>query len=261
MLNREHAPISKEAWSEIEKRLKEVFKNYLSARKVVKVEGPKGWNFNVISEGRLGEVQEDGDLCYANYNVIPLTEARVEFEMDRWELDNILRGAKDIDFTPLEEAAKKIALFEENIIYNGSEKLNIKGLVKSSENEVLNLGDDQESILDSIAKGIIILRKNYQEGPFALLVGEEAYRRIISKGNNCSLKEEIERIIGGKVIFSHVLDGAVLVPYDHDDLELTIGQDLSIGYQEHDNKKVKFFITESFTFRVLDSSIVVNYTI
>jgi Uncharacterized protein, linocin/CFP29 homolog len=107
MLNREHAPISKEAWSEIEKRLKEVFKNYLSARKVVKVEGPKGWNFNVISEGRLGEVQEDGDLCYANYNVIPLTEARVEFEMDRWELDNILRGAKDIDFTPLEEAAKK----------------------------------------------------------------------------------------------------------------------------------------------------------
>ena len=51
----------------------------------------------------------------------------------------------------------------------------------------------------------------------------------------------------------------LLVPYDHEDLELTIGQDLSIGYQYNDNKKVRFFITESFTFRVLDPSIIINY--
>ena len=42
MLYRELAPITKEAWEEIEDRLMEVFKTYLSARKVVKVEGPKG---------------------------------------------------------------------------------------------------------------------------------------------------------------------------------------------------------------------------
>ncbi|NLY78129.1 MAG: bacteriocin family protein [Tissierellia bacterium] len=259
MFNRHLAPISDETWKEIEERLMEVFKNYLSARKVVKVEGPKGLDYNAISEGRLGEVQEDGDLCYGNYKIVPLTEVRVEFELDKWELDNVLRGAKDVDYEPLEEAAKKIALFEENVIYNGSDKLNIKGLIKSSEHEVLDFGNDQESILDAIAKGLIKLRESYQEGPFTLVVGEKAYRRLLSKGEGYSLIDRIESLTGHKVIYSHVLDGAVLVPYDHDDLELTIGQDLDIGYQNHDNKKIRFFITESFTFRVLDPTIIVNY--
>jgi len=259
MLYRELAPVSKEAWSEIEEQLKDVFVNYLSARKVVKVNGPKGWNFNAITEGRLGDIQEDGDLCYANFNVIPLTEVRVEFEMDRWELDNIRRGAKDIDYSSLEEAAKKISLFEENVVYNGSDKLHIKGIVRASENETLEFGNDEENILDAIAKGVITLKENFEEGPYTLVVGEKAYRRIISKGAENSLKDEIEKIIGGKIVYSHVLDGAVLIPFDHEDLELTIGQDLAIGYQEHDNKKVRFFITETFTFRVLDPSIIVNY--
>ncbi len=259
MFNRHLAPISNESWKEIEERLMEVFKNYLSARKVVKVVGPKGLDYTVISEGRLGQIHEDGDLCYANYNVTPLSEVRVEFEMDRWELDNVLRGAKDVNYEPLEEAAKKIALFEENVIYNGLEKLNIKGIVNSSEHETLVFGNDQESILDSIAQGIIKLRESYQEGPFVLVVGKEAYRRILSKGEGYSLVEKIESLTGHKIVYSHVLEGAVLVPYNHDDLELTIGQDLNIGYQYHDSKKIRFFLTESFTFRVLDPTIIVNY--
>jgi len=261
MFNRGLAPINEESWKEIEERLMEVFKSHLSARKVVKVVGPKGLDYNVISEGRLEEVQEDGDLCYANYKVTPLTEVRVEFEMDRWELDNVLRGAKDVDYEPLEEAAKKIALFEENVIYNGSDKLNIKGLIKSSAHETLTFGNEQESILDSIANGIIKLRESYQEGPFVLVVGKEAYKRLISKGEGYSLIEKIESLTGHKIIYSHVLDGAVLVPYNHDDLELTIGQDLNIGYQNHDNNKIRFFITESFTFRVLDPTIIVSYNL
>lgn len=31
-------------------------------------------------------------IGYAEYEVLPLIEARVEFEMDRFEQDNILRG-------------------------------------------------------------------------------------------------------------------------------------------------------------------------
>jgi len=259
MFNRGLAPISDETWKEIEDRLMEVFKSHLSARKVVKVVGPKGLDYNVISEGRLEEIHEEGELFYANYKVTPLTEVRVEFELDKWELDNVLRGAKDVDYEPLEEAAKKIALFEESVIYNGSDKLNIKGLVKSSAHEMLEFGNDQESILDSIANGIIKLRESYQEGPFVLVVGKEAFRRIVSKGEGYSLRDKIESLTGHKIVYSHVLDGAVLVPYDHEDLELTIGQDLDIGYQSYDNNKIRFFITESFTFRVLDPTIIVSY--
>jgi uncharacterized linocin/CFP29 family protein len=64
-----------------------------------------------------------------------------------------------------------------------------------------------------------------------------------------------------EVIYSHVVDGAFLVPFDHEDLEMTIGRDFSIGYQDNDNKKVRFFITESFTFRVLDPDIIIEFNL
>lgn len=259
MLYRDLAPVSKEAWDEIEERLMEVFKTHLSARKVVKVEGPRGWDYNVITEGRLDKVEKESDFCYGNYKVLPLTEVRIEFEMSRWELDNIVRGAKDIDYEPLEKAAKKIALFEDNAVYNGFKKANIEGLVEAAEREEIKFGNDANSILDSIAGGLVELRRAYQEGPFILVVGEDAYRKILSQGTNYPLDKQIEDLTGKEIVYSHALDGALLVPFNHDDLELTIGQDLSIGYQSHDNKKVRFFITESFTFRVLDPSIIVKY--
>jgi uncharacterized linocin/CFP29 family protein len=261
MLYRELAPVSASAWEEIEERAKEVLKSYLSARKVVKVNGPRGLDFNVISEGRLGPIKTEGNIGYSNYNILPLTEIRTEFEMDRWELDNIQRGAKDVDYEPLENAVKEIALFEENAIYNGLEEAFIKGIDNVVELEPIALGNDPNSIMEAITKGLIALRENYQGGPFSLVVNEEAYKRILSKETSYPLDERIEKLIGGKIVYSHVVNGAYLLPFDHDDLELTIGRDFSIGYQHHTNEKVRFFITESFTFRVLDPTLIVKFTL
>ena len=33
---------------------------------------------------------------------------------------------------------------------------------------------------------------------------------------------------------------------------MTVGQDLSIGYRSHDKENVDLYLTESFTFRVLE---------
>lgn len=66
MLYRELAPISNEAWKEIDERAKDVLKSYLSARKVVKVNGPKGLDYNVITEGRLTNVDSANDVYYGN---------------------------------------------------------------------------------------------------------------------------------------------------------------------------------------------------
>lgn len=261
MLHRELAPITNKVWGEIDNRAMEVIKSYLSARKVVKVNGPFGLDFNVITEGRLDNIVDEGDLCYGNYKVLPLTEARIEFEMDRWELDNIERGARDIDYEPLEKAAEKIALFEENAIFNGLEKASIDGLKNAGKIKEITLGKDLTSIMEGISLGIIKLRESYQKGPFNLVVNDKVYTRILSVNSAYPLDERIEELTGGKIIFNHVIDGAYLIPHNHDDLELTIGQDFAIGYQSHTRETVRFFITESFTFRVLDSSLIVKYSV
>jgi uncharacterized linocin/CFP29 family protein len=46
--------------------------------------------------------------------------------------------------------------------------------------------------------------------------------------------------------------GAVLLSVRGGDFELTVGQDLSIGYATHDRTDVELYLTESFTFRVLE---------
>ena len=263
MLYRDLAPVSKEAWEEIDETAARVLRSYLSARKVVNVNGPKGLDFNVITEGRLVEVEDDSetDVCYAPYKVQPLVESRIEFEMNRWELDNIQRGAKDVDYEPLEKATEKIALFEDKAIFNGLKNGMIEGLDDSKELKAIPLGDNPNEIMAAITKGIVKLRESYAEGSFSLIVNKDAYNKIISKETSYPLDRRIEDLIEGKIILSYAADGAYLLPYNHEDLELTIGRDFSIGYQSHTNDKVRFFITESFTFRVLDPAIIIKYTV
>lgn len=260
MLYRDLAPLSEAAWNEMDQRAKEVLKSYLSARKVVKVNGPKGLAFNGISEGRLGEVVKEGNTCYANYKLIPLTETRVEFELNRWELDNVMRGAKDIDLAPMEEALKELALLEDKAVFNGLESAGIKGLDAYGETPVM-FGNTADEIMDAILTGVLRLRENFVGGSYTLVVGKDTYRKILSLATGYPLSKKIETLIEGKILLSQAIEGAYLLPYNHEDLELTIGKDFSIGYQNHTNDVVKFFVSESFTFRVLDPALVVRFTV
>jgi len=262
MLKRSLAPITQDAWEEIDNRSKQVFKSLLSARKVVKVNGPKGMDYTFVPEGRLENVQDkEGEVSSGTYKGKPLVENRIQFSLNIWELDNVKRGAKDIDFANLEEAVKKIALYEENAIYNGLEYAQIQGLTSAAEKQPLSFGNDSASIMEGISTGIISLQGAYANKPYTLVVGKEAYKIINKQVNGYPLTKRIENLLGTNILLSHVLDGAIMIPYDSDDLELTIGQDFSIGYETHDKKTVRLFITESFMFRILDPSIIVKYSL
>src|SRR5699024_1956998 len=103
----------------------------------------------------------DNGICYGNYKVQPLVESRIEFDMDRWELDNLQRGAKDIDYEPLEIAMRDIALFEDDAIYNGLERALIDGIENSIELKPIEFGNDPKAIMEAMTQGMIELRKNY----------------------------------------------------------------------------------------------------
>ncbi|MDY0303791.1 MAG: family 1 encapsulin nanocompartment shell protein [Sphaerochaeta sp.] len=258
MFKRELAPLSNEAWAEIESRAREVLLSRLSARKVVNVQGPKGLDFTVISEGRLNLV-DDGEVKSGVYTVRPLTEARIRFTLNKWELDNLARGAKDIDFDAMDSALEKLALFEENAIYNGYAKGGITGLKEASAHKTLNFGGDANAILASIAQGMLLLKAAHIHGPYSLVVGKDAWVKLNSETHPMSLFDRVERMIGGSVVLSTCLDGAILIPYDDENLELTLGMDYTLGYESHDTKEVTLFATESFTFRVMEEKAIVVY--
>ncbi|MGX8796586.1 family 1 encapsulin nanocompartment shell protein [Fusibacter sp. JL298sf-3] len=259
ILKRELAPISKSAWKEIDARAEDVLFSVLSARRVVNVNGPKGWDYTVLSEGRL-DVSEQKDKAVKTgvYRVKPLVEARVEFELNKWELDDITRGAKDIALDALEDGVKKLALFEEDAVYNGFKDGDIQGL-KAVAETTLSFGDTGGKVLEALSQAILTLNQAYVKKPYTLIVGKKAYKQLNTLHDGCLLADVVKTLIGGDIVYSEVLEGALLVPYNHEDLELTIGQDFSIGYEHHTDQTITFFITESFTFRVLDPALIVAF--
>lgn len=262
ILKRNIAPLAASAWTEIDARASEVLRSRLTARKAVKVEGPKGWDFNALSEGRLDRIsQGESGVKTGVYRIKPLVEARVTFKLNRWELDNITRGAKGIDLGNLDEAVKQIGDFEERAIYYGYESGGIQGLEQSSGLSPLAFGNDGSSIMDSLAQGLLLLKEHFHQGGSVLIVGEEAFTRLNREAHGYPLVRRIETLIGGKILLSPVVTGAFLLPFDNENLELTIGHDFAIGYESHDSEEVKFFISESFTFRVLDENLIVKYNL
>jgi uncharacterized linocin/CFP29 family protein len=101
-----------------------------------------------------------------------------------------------------------------------------------------------------------VLRRAAIDGPYALALGMPAYDELTSEEEGgFPLRYRIEEAMReGSLIWAPALEnGAVLISTRGGDYELTVGQDLSIGYTAHDRSKVELYLTESFTFRVLES--------
>jgi uncharacterized linocin/CFP29 family protein len=253
-LRRALAPISQEAWDEIDDQAKKVFKTLLTVRKIADVKGPYGFEYAAVPKGRLHvpDKQNEDELTYGINEVLPLIEVRVPFKLNKWELDNAVRGAVDIDLDPLQEAAYRIAKFEEDSIFKGLKHIDFPGLSASTGQESISMGDQYVDMVTSVSKGMYTLINGMVEGPYAFLVTSDAWQYISSKVDGIPLKQHIEGIIGGPVIMSPFADKCILTSLRGGDLELILGQDLSIGYKTDDTKSVYLYFTESFTFRVVD---------
>jgi hypothetical protein len=136
ILRRSTVMVSSEAWHEMDEQAKRVLESHLSARKFIDVIGPKGWDYAAHPCGRLDIPHEtsEGNVAYGIHQVLPLVESRVTFDLDLWELDNITRGLKNPDLSPLDEAARRIAAFEKYV-----KESDYFGMVSGREHDKLSI--------------------------------------------------------------------------------------------------------------------------
>src|SRR5699024_1803088 len=203
---------------------------------------------------------DNADVKYGVNNVLPLVESRRGFSLDLWELDNAARGAEDIDLTDMEKAARDIASFEEKAIYFGLKKAGIQGLKKQSENKSVQLPDNSDDLLNELSKQLTVFACDGIEGPYSLVVNEDDWARLSEQLEGYPLYKQVENILQGSIILSPFIEEAFLVSERGGDFRLTVGQDLSIGYNLHDKEKVELYFTESFTFQCFEPAAVAVFT-
>ncbi len=257
ILRKSLAPISDAAWEEINDTAKEVLNSVLSGRKFLDVEGPKGWDYAALSTGRIQvPANQKGAVKYGTHQVMPLVEARIPFELNIWELDNVARGAEDIDLEPMENAAREIAKFEETAIYEGFKAGQIAGLKQSTDYDVVPFPLAGEEIAGAIATAVSKLKANSIEGPYSLVLNTDKWQQINAYVKGYPLRKQLESLLGGSIIMAPFVKDSYLVSERGGDFRLVLGQDLSIGYESHNNKAVQLYFTESFTFQVIDPAAV-----
>lgn len=261
-LHRELAPISDEAWSEIEEETARTFRRNLAGRRVVDVHGPEGVGLASISTGhRRPLVTTPNGVEARPREVAAVVELRAPFSLAREDIDDVERGSLDADWQPAKDAAQKLAFAEDRAIFAGFEQGGIKGIAESTSNTTFALPGDAREYPDAVAQAMTRLRLVGVEGPYVLVLSADAYTKVNeTRDHGYPVFDQISRLLEDRIVWGPAIDGAVLLSARGGDYDLHLGQDTSIGYLSHDHETVTLYLQESFTFRPLTDEASVVFT-
>jgi uncharacterized linocin/CFP29 family protein len=252
-LLREHAPISEESWGRIDEEARERLTPALAARKLVDFAGPKGWRHSATNLGRTARVKAPFDrVAGQQRRVLPLVEMRTGFAVSRAELADSDRGAEDTDFADLDRAAHDLAAAENAAVFHGWSAAGVVGIADVSPHAAIALGDDCERYPRHVAMAVELLLAAGIDGPYGLALGPRAHEMVLegSEHGGVLLLDHLRKILGGPLVWSPGVLGAVVVSLRGGDFLFDCGEDISVGYLSHDADAVQFYLEESFSFRV-----------
>jgi uncharacterized linocin/CFP29 family protein len=252
-LHRELAPISEAAWADIEEEASRTFKRHIAGRRVIDVQGPGGVALSAVGTGHLKKLAPPSDGIIARQREVnPLVELRVPFVLDREQIDDVERGANDSDWQPTKDAARLLAFAEDRAIFEGFAAAGIGGVRKGTSNPIMTLPADVRAYPDVIAQALSQLRLVGVNGPYSVLLSADAYTGLAeTRDQGYPVLEHIKRLIDGEIIWAPAIEGAFVLTTRGGDFDFHIGEDVSIGYLSHDDKTVRLYLEETFTFLLL----------
>ncbi len=216
------------------------------------MQGPGGIALSAIGTGHLRNVAAPGDGILARQREVkPLVELRVPFELDRQQIDDVERGANDSDWQPAKDAARLLAFAEDRAIFEGYAAAAIGGIREGTSNPVLTLPPDVRAYPDVIAQALSKLRLEGVNGPYSVLLGADAYTALSeSSDHGYPILRHIKGLVDGEIIWAPAINGAFVLTTE----------DVSIGYSSHDDKTVRLYLQETFTFLLLTTEASVALT-
>jgi uncharacterized linocin/CFP29 family protein len=257
LLKRDLAPVLPAAFNAVDAEAARVLKLNLAGRHIVDFQGPHGWGLAAVNTGRLNVLPSAGpdpDVHIGIRQVQPLIEVRVPIRLPIMELDSVARGATNPDLQPVVLAAEKMAQSEDAAIFNGFKPAGIVGIIPASPHAPHKLPANLNELPRAILAARETLRQAGVSGPYALVVDAAYYAQVLAAAEDGYplAKRLTTQVLDRPLVRAAAIESGVLLSLRGGDYELTVGQDLSVGYADHDRHTVELYLTESFTFRVLE---------
>lgn len=258
-LHRDLAPISDSAWSALDAEAVDQLQRFLTARKLMEFHGPSG--AQSLSTGRRDEVSDDNGVEVSSVVTVPMFEMRRSFTMSRTEIEALERGAADVDFDPLRDAARSIAAAEDHMVFDGSN--GVRGLASASTHPSIDIPSNFEDYPKAVAEAVATLRDAGVGGPYGIALGPRCYSGVIetTEGGYVVL-DHLRKITGGPIVWAPTVDGAIVISMQGGDHHLEASEDLALGYRSHDADNVELYLTETIGFRLDgdDAAIALRHT-
>lgn len=247
-LRRDRAPLSDRTWQAIDEAVVSSARQELAARRIADFEGPKGWQH--VAEplgtttprpgGRSGAARAVPD-------VILLTEIRADFALSWTAIDAFERGARVLDTGPAEQAAREVALAEDDLAFHGGP--GSTGFLARGDGPRVVLGDwaDPGRVAGDLVGAVAKLDERGIPGPYAAIVDPGRYFAYIRAAAERRLSTEADRLDGlfRGIHRSMVVQGGGVFSLRGGDFLLSVGGDLSVGYCWHDQSAVHLFCVET----------------
>jgi uncharacterized linocin/CFP29 family protein len=252
-LLRPHAPITDAGWEQIDEEARERLTAALAARRLVDFSGPRGWRYSATNLGRSTPIPATpcpGVTARAR-RVLPLAEVRADFALSREELRDGDRGAADVEFGPLDDAARQIAVAENRAVFHGWPEAGMVGITEASPHTPVVRTPEFNDYPSHVAKAVELLLTAGISGPYGLALGPDDYTGVIETAEHGGypLFDHLGQILGGPIVWAPGVRGAVVVSQRGGDFLFESGQDLAVGYDHHDGETVSLYIEETFSFR------------
>jgi len=103
-----------------------------------------------------------------------------------------------------------------------------------------------------IARAVSQLRLVGVNGPYSVLLSSDAYTALSKTSDHgYPVLDHVKGLIDGEIIWAPAITGAFVLTTRGGDFGLYIGEDVSIGYLSHNDKKVRLYLEETLTFLLL----------
>ena len=128
------------------------------------------------------------------------------------------------------------------------------GLTEASSHPPIPVEADMEEYPKVVAQATDVLRRAGIGGPYGLAIDPETYTVIVetTEHGGYLLLDHLRQILGGPVVWAPGVEGGVVLSLRGGDFVIDCGQDLSVGYVDHDADVVRLYVEESFSFRVVE---------
>ncbi len=123
------------------------------------------------------------------------------------------------------------------------------------------LGASHADYPGAVSTALTKLRDEGIEGPFAVVLNEQLYKDLASRTDEgYPILSHVQRLVDGDIVWAPGLEGGLVISRRGGDFELSVGQDFSIGYLDHNAERVRLYIEESFTFLILSQQAAIPLT-